>query len=127
QKSLPETDFVETYHRALFKSLAKSPQTVFKLLSRYLKSIRPKVTVNPDGAFDLGIDFMPEIDEALTDIMDVPLRYAEKTGKNITIAFDEFQQISCIQNRSLEKKIRNIIQEQSNKISYIFLGSKHHM
>ncbi len=124
---LSETDFVELYHRALFKSLTKTPRTVMEQIGRYLKSIRPKITVNPDGTYDVGIEYMPEITAAVEDIMAVPLRYAEETGKSVVIAFDEFQQIARIQNFVLEKKIRNIIQEQSDKIAYIFLGSKRHV
>jgi AAA+ ATPase superfamily predicted ATPase len=124
---LTERDFVDLYNRALFKALTKTPRTILELIGRYLKSIRPKVTVKPDGGFDIGIEYMPEINEALEDIMAVPLRYAEETGKTISIAFDEFQQIVSIQNTTLERKVRNIIQEHSGKISYIFLGSKRHV
>lgn len=51
---------------------------------------------------------------------------AQTVNKRVIVVMDEFQQLSEIQNHTVEAAIRNAMQYSKN-VSYIFLGSNRHM
>jgi AAA+ ATPase superfamily predicted ATPase len=114
-------EFINIYFNEIAKSLESTLDKTIKFFKEILK-FRPniKATINDTGEVKFGLDFSrKEASNVLEEVLNLPLKYAEKY--NICVVFDEFQEI---ENLEIENKLRSIIQKHSNKVSYIFLGSK---
>lgn len=62
-----------------------------------------------------------------TELLNLPERIAEKTGKRIVVCIDEFQQIGEMPDSiTIQKRLRGVWQLQQN-VSYCLFGSKKHM
>ncbi|TML55215.1 MAG: ATP-binding protein [Actinobacteria bacterium] len=59
---------------------------------------------------------------ALHALLDLPQRVAERSGKRVLVALDEFQDIGKVQD--FDKLLRSHIQHQGESASYIFSGSE---
>lgn len=59
---------------------------------------------------------------ALHALLDLPQRVAERSGKRVLVALDEFQDITKVQD--FDKLLRSHIQHQGESASYIFSGSE---
>ncbi len=115
-------EFINKYFNLLAKSLEDPTDKIVNFFKSVLK-IRPNINVNFDvngtPSFSLTFD-SNDTNQTLEDILNIPLAFT-KNNKKIVIIFDEFQEIV---NLDIESKFRSIIQHHSNKISYIFMGSK---
>ncbi|MDD5372713.1 MAG: ATP-binding protein [Sulfurimonas sp.] len=118
-------EFINKYFNVLAKSLEEPTDKVVNFFKSILK-IRPNINVNFDAAgtpsFSLALNSEDKT-KALEDVLNIPLSFAE-SGQKIVVVFDEFQEIS---NLELEAKLRSIIQYHSDKVAYIFMGSKKSM
>lgn len=114
-------EFINLYFNAIAKSLEKPTDKVIKFFKSIVK-IRPNINVNFDSmgnpSFSLAMSGENRM-QTLEDVLNIPLGLAK--DKKIVIVFDEFQQITTL---DIEAKLRSIIQLHSDKISYIFMGSK---
>ncbi len=117
-----QEEFINKYFNVLAKSLEEPTDKVINFFKSALK-IRPNINVSFDHAgnpsFSLALGGEDKT-KALEDVLNIPLHYANE-GKKIVVVFDEFQEIA---NLDLEAKLRSVIQMHSNKLSYIFMGSK---
>jgi len=114
-------EFINIYFNEIAKSLETPLEKTIKFFKEFLH-FRPqiKATINDTGNISFGVSFSKrETTEILEEVLNLPLKYAQKY--NICIIFDEFQEI---ENLEIENKLRSIIQKHSNIVSYIFLGSK---
>jgi len=115
-------EFINKYFNLLAKSLEEPTDKVIKFFKSVLK-IRPNINVNFDVSGTPSFSLAMTADDSITtleDVLDIPMEFA-KNGDKIVIVFDEFQEII---NLDIEAKFRSIIQQHSNTISYIFMGSK---
>ena len=114
-------EFINLYFNAIAKSLEKPTDKVIKFFKSII-NIRPNINVNFDSmgnpSFSLAMNGENRI-QTLEDVLNIPLNLTQ--AKKIVIVFDEFQQITTLY---IETKLRSIIQLHSDKISYIFMGSK---
>ena len=114
-------EFINLYFNAIAKSLEKPTDKVIKFF-KSIVNIRPNINVNFDSmgnpSFSLALSGENRM-QTLGDVLNIPLSLAK--DKKIVIVFDEFQQITTL---DIEAKLRSIIQLHSDKISYIFMGSK---
>jgi len=118
---IDKKEFINQYFNAIAKSLETTFDKTIETIKSFLK-LKPiiKASVSDTGNLVFSLDFSKnESDNILNDILNMPLKYAEKY--KVCIVFDEFQEIENIDN--LENKLRSIIQTHTN-ISYVFLGSK---
>lgn len=117
-----QEEFINKYFNVLAKSLEEPTDKVINFFKSVVK-IRPNINVNFDStgspSFSLALNAEDKT-KALEDVLNIPLHYT-KEGEKIVIVLDEFQEVV---NLDLEAKLRSIIQMHSNKISYIFMGSK---
>ncbi|RDU51956.1 hypothetical protein CQA49_08950 [Helicobacter sp. MIT 00-7814] len=115
-------EFISKYFNALAQELQEPTDKVIDFFKRILK-IKPSISArfNDVGSpeFHLSFDSSDSM-KTLEEVLDIPLHFA-KEGKKIVIVFDEFQEISAL---GIESVLRNIIQQHSNQVSYIFMGSK---
>ena len=116
-----QEEFINKYFNAIAQSLEQSSEKIVKFFKSAVK-LRPNINVNFDQSgtpsFSLALNGEDK-ENTLEDVMNSVLDFAKKN--NIVVVFDEFQEIV---NLELEAKLRSIIQLHSNKISYIFMGSK---
>jgi AAA+ ATPase superfamily predicted ATPase len=115
-------EFINKYFNVLAKSLEEPTDKIVNFFKSVL-SLRPNINVNFDTtgnpSFSLALNNEDKT-KALEDVLDIPFAFA-KDGQKIVVIFDEFQEIA---NLDLEAKMRSIIQHHSDKVSYIFMGSK---
>ena len=115
-------EFINQYFNLLAKNLEEPTDKVINFFKSVLK-IRPNINVNFDVSgtpnFSLAMT-ADDTHQTFEDVLNIPLAFI-KNDKKIVIVFDEFQEII---NLDIEAKLRSVIQQHSNKISYIFMGSK---
>ena len=117
-----QEEFINKYFNVLAKSLEEPTDKVINFFKSVLK-IRPNINVSFDqtgsSSFSLALGGEDKT-KVLEEVLNIPLHYAN-AGQKIVIVFDEFQEIASL---DLEAKLRSVIQMHSNKLSYIFMGSK---
>jgi len=116
-------EFLEKYFHSIVSSFETSSDKVMQLLKDMLQ-IRPNVTmkISNSGDINYGVAFTKkELDNSFEDIINLPYQYAQKLNKKVVVIFDEFQEVEQF---SIEKKLRTLIQAHSRDVSYIFSGSK---
>ncbi len=116
-----QEEFINKYFNAIAQSLEQSSEKVVKFFKSVVK-LRPNINVNFDhiGTPSFSLALSDENKHTtLEEVMNSILDFAKKS--KIIVVFDEFQEIV---NLELEAKLRSIIQMHSNKVSYIFMGSK---
>lgn len=87
--------------------------------------IAPVITTNPmTGAIEIGIQPTSDGIVILEDVFAL-MDKISSDKKKLIVVFDEFQEIKEI-DKNLDKKLRSIMQTQSN-INYILLGSQESM
>ena len=115
-------EFINKYFNVLAKSLEEPTDKIVNFFKSVL-NLRPNINVNFDTtgnpSFSLALN-NEDRTKALEDVLNIPLAFA-KEGQKIVVIFDEFQEIA---NFDLEAKMRSVIQHHSDKVSYIFMGSK---
>jgi hypothetical protein len=97
--------------------------TIFKNL---FVSVKPKITFDPEtGKIDVTPSYDPE-DRPLVfnEVLNALAKYSEKS--KAIVVFDEFQEIAAYNDKTLEKRLRKVIQFH-NHISYFFMGSQRHI
>lgn len=115
-------EFINHYFNALARTL---PQPTDKIISFFKQAlhIKPNINVsfdaNANPTFSLALQ-SEDKKQSLQEVLDAPLYFAEK-GQKIVVIFDEFQEISTL---GMETSLRAILQHHTDKIAYIFMGSK---
>ena len=123
--TLDEKDFIE----AIFSSFAQVETKLEKLanaMKLLFSSTKPKLSYNPDtGKIEVEASYNPEEKNLVfNEVIDSLSKYSTKT--KTLVVFDEFQEISGYGDKSIEKRLRKIIQHHKN-VCYIFMGSQRHM
>ena len=125
---VPSIDmFVSIYATKVYRRLAPV-KFEFKKLGTFLKSLRPKMTLDQTGAAGLSFDLSdaPVGPEALTEVLDLPQKLLAGKDRAVVV-FDEFQEVKdLLPNDGFERVMRSAIQSHRN-VSYIFLGSRYHI
>jgi uncharacterized protein len=88
-------------------------------------SIRPKVTVNPDGSpsfeFTAG-QRSRDIDRTIEDLLALPGQIATQRRRRVALVLDEFQEVLTVDPR-LPGLMRAVFQVQP-EVAHVFMGSK---
>ena len=119
--------FVAAYVQKVYRKLAPV-KFELKKLGGFLKSLRPKLTLEASGEACISFDLAErEIgSEELTEVLDLPQKLLPK-GKRAVIVLDEFQEVGdLLPDDQFERVMRSAIQGHT-QVSYIFLGSRYHM
>ena len=117
--------FVELLAREIIGKVDNKTMQLLKVFGNIVKSIRPKISVDPmTGTPEIEIsipnDVQPET--SLSQIFS----YLQKQDKHVIIAIDEFQQITEYPEKNVEALLRKHIQQLSNT-TFIFSGSQKHL
>ena len=120
-------DFIEIFSKSVIHSIGKEVNRSFiKKIKNLFKSITPTFTFKPDGSFSVSISFSTSltIENLLSDLFEGLESYAENNSLSLCVVFDEFQEITTLEeSKKIEGIIRGYIQNQQN-VSYVFVGSR---
>ncbi len=118
--------FIEVYTKAILSKQGNIERS-FEVASKFIKSIRPKLSFDQNGLPEISIDFTEHkiSDKTIDAVIDLPEKLSGKKKRYILI-MDEFQDISKLNGENFEKLLRSKIQHHAN-VNYIFLGSKTHL
>ena len=119
--------FAAAYVQKVYRKLAPVKFELQKL-GGFLKSIRPKLTLDASGEIGVVLDRADREfgSEELTEILDLPQKLLGK-GRRAVVVFDEFQEVGdLLPYDRFERVMRSVIQGHT-QVSYIFLGSRYHM
>lgn len=124
-----EKEFYHKFAQEVLRSTASRSDQLLDYVKQLLANLAPKVTFSPspdaDFSFSLGLN-LNEVNDP-TELLNLPERIAEKTGKRIVVCIDEFQQIGEMPDSiTIQKRLRGVWQLQQN-VSYCLFGSKKHM
>ena len=119
--------FAAAYVQKVYRKLAPVKFELQKL-GGFLKSIRPKLTLDASGEIGVVLDRADREfgSEELTEVLDLPQKLLGK-GRRAVVVFDEFQEVGdLLPDDRFERVMRSVIQGHT-QVSYIFLGSRYHM
>ncbi len=123
-----ERDFItilaREYTRSLSPSMEKALQSAKSLFSLLLPSIGVDFEGKPVLQFEMRKREKPEPE--LEEVLNAAEKIARRTKKHLIVVLDEVQQIMEYGSDLVERKLRSIMQRQSN-VSYLFLGSRKHL
>lgn len=120
-------DFAVSLYNAVAKSIKMDISKILNLLKNLFTraSFSANITQNGELEFKpilLSKNFADSVEDIFVNLD----KYAQKQGKKVIIAIDEFQQISIIKDTNIEAVLRTQIQNLNN-IGFIFCGSKQHL
>jgi hypothetical protein len=121
--------FLEGYARAL-SSIERQTGRAVSWLREALASVRPEVRLETSdrGRPEVSLSFpsaRTERDAArlANEVFALPGRIADKRGRKVAVALDEFQAIAGFDGGSVEHALRAAVQHQRN-VGYVFSGSE---
>ncbi|MDR0414325.1 MAG: ATP-binding protein [Prevotellaceae bacterium] len=121
----------ESFIRFYAKSLATKQSNLQKFAKTFVsivKNVRPVLSFGKDGTPEFGVDFAgTAVDETtISQLLDLPEQMA-KNDKRALMFFDEFQDVEKLKDIHFEELLRSKIQQQHQRVNYLFFGSKTHI
>jgi len=118
-------DFVRTFANAVVGALDTRLEKAASAFASFFKSVRPTIRTGADG--DIGFSFEVARTTAEVTLEQIFDYLAEKTDREIVIAFDEFQQVANYPEKGTEAQLRSRIQFLPQNIHFVFAGSQMHI
>ncbi len=121
--------FAAHYARAVARAAETKTENIIGFIREVIPSLRPSVTISPEGEIAVGIEAAPrkpELSLLVKDLLEIPQKAAERKKKKFVVFFDEFQEIRNVGGEALEKAMRAVFQRQKD-VGYLFAGSKQHI
>lgn len=114
-------DLIRTLARNTLGKLDSNPVKLMRDLANFFTHLRPviqydPVSGSPSVEFTLDPNYQPE------HSLDQVFSYLERSGQQIVLALDEFQQVSEYKEKNTEALLRTFVQRSKN-IRFIFSGS----
>jgi hypothetical protein len=120
--------FLEGYARALVNLEARAASSRSWLASLFT-TVAPEIRVDPGGSGPGLIVAFPSIRTArdaarlADEVFALPARIADRLGRRLVVALDEFQAIGAFNGGSVEQALRAAVQQQ-RQVGYVFAGSE---
>jgi len=123
-----EASFAVALARAVAESVGPTPKKMLEAAKSFFAHLAPSVTLTEDGqpkvTFGIASPAAAKID--LTEVLEAPAKIAAQGKRKVVVVLDECQRILEYGNDGVERRLRSVIQHQSD-VSYIFLGSRKHL
>jgi hypothetical protein len=124
-----EEQFYKAYANTILKSTTTAWEEFVAGVKKYLGKFLPKITfsdVTQTYEMSFGIELI-ESQLSLDEILDLPQKIANDTGKKIVVCIDEFQNINDYHDSlAFQRKLRSHWQMHNN-VCYCLYGSKRHL
>ncbi|MDD5672909.1 MAG: ATP-binding protein [Chitinivibrionales bacterium] len=122
--------FYQYYSSTVIASLQSPYNKIFSMIRSPIPSLRPRLVYSepaiPSIEVELYLDILKK-NSTLVELFDFVEKYCIKKKKKACVVFDEFQEITSIENGLLiEREMRSSMQHHQH-VSYAFLGSKYHL
>lgn len=123
-----EGAFIAVFAKAVTEAFSTTPDKMLDFARGAFASLRPSVTVNSEGNAEIQFGVNKQNPSAYTmdEILDAPVKAAERLKKKVVVVFDEFQQVMEYESDIVERRLRSTIQKH-DQVSYIFSGSRKHL
>jgi len=118
-------DFVQVFSNKILQQLEPFSDKVMRKVTGFFSSLKPRFSFDPvTGApnLELSISNTQEIENSVSLLFE----YIRQSQKNVTVAFDEFQQIQSYPEKNVEAILRSEIQKDTNTC-FIYCGSQTHL
>jgi hypothetical protein len=120
-------EFYEVYVQALLKATNSKMDEAFQFASKWLKSLLPYLSFQPDPGAEFAIKFQLNSSVKEEEILNLPQTIASKKNLRIVVCLDEFQNISHFPYPvEFQKKLRGYWQRHG-QVHYCLYGSKRHL
>lgn len=126
-KCRTQEEFYETYVQTLLKATNSKAEEVFQFANKWLKSIVPYLSFQPDLNSEISIRFRSASGVNEEELLNLPQTLASKKNIRIVLCIDEFQNIDHFPHPiDFQRKLRAYWQQHS-KVHYCLYGSKRHL
>jgi hypothetical protein len=124
-----EDEFYRAFATGIIRQTASKWEEWSDNARHFLAALTPKISFGSDPTNDFSISFDLSNKRILDEeVLNLPLKIAQKKDIHIIICIDEFQQIAEFTNAiTFQKKLRSFWQLQAPHVSYCLYGSKKHM
>lgn len=116
-----QSDLIKTLARHTLGKLDPNHIKLMRELANFFTHLRPVIQYDPQSgapAIEFTLDANFQIEHSLEQIF----TYLERSGQQIIIALDEFQQIGEYKEKNTEALLRTYVQKSKN-VRFIFSGS----
>ena len=121
-----ESTFVTALAKAIAESMTRSGTRLLKLAKDLFSTLSPSLTVDESGLPSLTLGVRDkDVQPALEEVLATPGRIHAQGKRRPVVVFDEFQRIAEYDNDLVERRLRSVVQHQS-EVAYLFLGSRRH-
>ena len=92
-----ENEFYNKLATATLKQTAGKGELILRNVKEFLSRLTPRISFGADPASDMSVslDITPK-DYTPEEILQLPEKIAQKTGKHLVVCIDEFQQIGIL-------------------------------
>jgi len=126
-KCRTQDEFYQVYVQALLKATNSRTDEVFQFANKWLKSIVPYLSFQPDLNSEFSIRFRSTSGVNEEELLNLPQTLASKKNIRIVLCIDEFQNINHFPHPvDFQRKLRAYWQ-QHRKVHYCLYGSKRHL
>jgi len=123
-----ETSFATTTAKAISQAVESSAKKMLDTGKMLFTQFVPSVTVDDEGkpTINFGTTVPRKTDVELEEVLKAPATIAARGKHRVAVVFDEIQRILEYESDLVERKLRSIIQHQTD-VCYLFLGSRKHL
>ena len=124
-----DEDFYRIFSSEIIKQTSNKWEEWSENARHFLSALKPTISFGSDPMSDFSISFSTSNKTLLNEeVLDLPLKIANKKGIRIVVCIDEFQQIAEFpDHKTFQKKLRSAWQLHAQHVSYCLYGSKKHL
>jgi uncharacterized protein len=108
-----EASFITATAKGISQAMGATASDVIAAAKKFFSRMAPSVTLGDDGLPKVSFEYNPTAAQAkksLEEVLAVPQRIANESGKKVVIVFDELQRILEYGDDHVERLLRSIIQ-----------------
>ena len=118
-------DFINLFSNSIIHGLEPLTDRVIRKVTAFFSALRPRFSFDPQtGSPSIEINIADRGEANMT--IHLLFDYIRQSGRKVTVAFDEFQQILEYPEKNVEALLRTEIQTNTESC-FIFSGSQTHM
>jgi len=123
-----EASFATATARAMSLAVASTSSKMLETARHFFQRLVPSISLDDEGkpnlSFGVATPRKPELE--LEEVLQAPAAIAVREKRRVAVVFDEIQRILDYPTDLVERKLRSIIQHQTD-VCYLFLGSRKHL